>query len=77
MLRVAVYWRTTLTLRRFAPLSGVSKSAADRIIGHLGPSLALQPRKRFREDAALIVDGTLTTQLKSASASASTWAIGR
>jgi hypothetical protein len=37
----------------------VSKSAADRIIDHLGPMLALQPRKRFAKDAVLIVDGTL------------------
>jgi hypothetical protein len=42
-----------------APLFGISKSAADRIIDHLGPMLALQPRKRFRRDTVLIVDGTL------------------
>ena len=59
VLLVAAYWRTNLTLRQLAPLFGVSKSAADRIIDHLGPSLALQPRKRFRKDAVLIVDGTL------------------
>ncbi|MFH9044556.1 transposase [Streptomyces sp. NPDC017966] len=59
VLLVAVYWRTNLTLRQLAPLFGVSKSAADRIIGHLGPSLALQQRKRFRKDTVLIVDGTL------------------
>lgn len=58
-LLVAAYWRTNLTMRRLAPLFGVSKSAADRIIDHLGPLLALQPRKRFAEDAVLIVDGTL------------------
>lgn len=58
-LLVAAYWRTNLTLRQLAPLFGVSKSAADRIIGHLGPSLALQQRKRFSKDAVLIVDGTL------------------
>lgn len=46
-------------MRQLAPLFGVSKSAADRIIDHLGPSLALQSRKRFRRDAVLIVDGTL------------------
>ena len=40
-LLVAVYWRTNLVLRQLAPLFGVSKSAAARIIGHLGPSLAL------------------------------------
>ncbi|GAA3398315.1 hypothetical protein GCM10017752_60920 [Streptomyces roseoviridis] len=46
-------------MRQLAPLFGVSKSAADRIIDHLGPMLALQPRKRFARDAVLIVDGTL------------------
>ena len=59
VLLVAAYWRTNLTLRQLAPLFGVSKSAADRIIDHLGPLLALQPRKRFRKDTVLIVDGTL------------------
>ncbi len=56
---VAAYWRTNLTLRQLAPLFGVSKSAADRLITHLGPLLALRPRKRFGKDAVLIVDGTL------------------
>lgn len=46
-LPVAAYWRTNLTMRQLAPLFGVSKSAADRVINHLGPMLALQPRKRF------------------------------
>lgn len=46
-------------MRQLAPLFGVSKSAVDRIIDHLGPMLALQPRKRFAKDAVLIVDGTL------------------
>ncbi|MGW0669543.1 transposase [Streptomyces sp. NPDC002746] len=59
VLLVAAYWRTNLTLRQLAPLFGISKSAADRIIDDLGPSLALQPRKRFRKDTVLIVDGTL------------------
>jgi hypothetical protein len=58
-LLVAAYWRTNLTIRQLAPLFGVSKSAADRIIDHLGPMLALQPRKRFAKDTVLIVDGTL------------------
>ncbi len=58
-LLVAAYWRTNLTLRQLAPLFGVSKSAADRIIDHLGPMLALQPRQRFAKDTVLIVDGTL------------------
>lgn len=39
-LLVAAYWRTNLTLRQLAPLFGVLKSAADRIIDHLGPLLA-------------------------------------
>jgi hypothetical protein len=59
VLLVAAYWRTNLTLRQLAPLFGVSKSAADRIVDHLGPALALQPRKRYRRDTVLIVDGTL------------------
>jgi hypothetical protein len=59
VLLVAAYWRTNLTLRQLAPLFGVSKSAADRIIDHLAPSLALQQRKRFRKNTVLIVDGTL------------------
>ncbi|CAL9657214.1 IS5 family transposase IS112 [Streptomyces sp. enrichment culture] len=46
VLLVAAYWRTNLTLRRLAPSSGVSKSAADRIGDHLGPALALRPRRR-------------------------------
>jgi hypothetical protein len=50
VLLVAAYWRTNLTLRQLAPRFRVSKSAADRIIDHLGPSLALQQRKRFRKD---------------------------
>ena len=58
VLLVAASWRTNLTLQ-LAPLFGISKSAADRIIDHLGPLLALQPRRRFRRDTVLIVDGTL------------------
>ncbi|GGV54143.1 hypothetical protein GCM10010293_67900 [Streptomyces griseoflavus] len=41
VLLVAAYWRTNLTLRQLAPLFGVSKSAADQIIDHLGPARAL------------------------------------
>ncbi|MCI4046460.1 transposase [Streptomyces sp. TRM75563] len=59
VLLVTTYWRTNLTLRQLAPLFGVSKSAADRVIRHIGPLLALRPRKRFRRDTVLIVDGTL------------------
>jgi hypothetical protein len=59
VLLVTAYWRTNLTMRQLAPLFGISKSAADLIIGHLGPLLALQPRQRFAKDAVLIVDGTL------------------
>ncbi|GAA3251816.1 hypothetical protein GCM10010493_27030 [Streptomyces lavendulae subsp. grasserius] len=49
-LLVVAYWRTNLTMRQLAPLFGVSKSAADRIIDHLAPMLVLQPRKRFAKD---------------------------
>ncbi|WP_435246931.1 helix-turn-helix domain-containing protein, partial [Streptomyces sp. NRRL F-5630] len=52
-LLVAAYWRTNLTMRQLAPLFGVSKSAADRIIDHLGPMLALQPRMRFARNTVL------------------------
>ncbi|MFE2528024.1 transposase [Streptomyces sp. NPDC059382] len=58
-LLVAACWRTNLTMRQLAPLFGVSKSAADRSIDHLGPMLAPQPRKRFAKGTVLIVDGTL------------------
>jgi hypothetical protein len=58
--------RTAATGRRlladepdFAPVGaffGVSKSAADHIVDHLGPALALQQRKRFRKGTVLIVN---------------------
>ncbi|MET9372233.1 transposase [Streptomyces griseoflavus] len=59
VLLVTAYWRTNLTLRQLAPLFGVSKSTAGRVITHLGPLLALRPCKRFAKDTVLIVDGTL------------------
>lgn len=59
VLLVAAYWRTSLTRCQPAPLFGVSKSAADRVVDHLDPLLGPQPRKRFRKGAALVVDGTL------------------
>ncbi|WP_046732119.1 IS5/IS1182 family transposase [Streptomyces humi] len=59
VLLVTAYWRTNLTLRQLGPLFGVSKSAAARIVDHLGPLLALHKRKRFRKETVLIVDGTL------------------
>lgn len=59
VLLVAACWRPNLTLRQLAPLFGISKPAANRLIDHLGPSLAFQPRRRFRRDTVLIVDGTL------------------
>ena len=59
MLLVTAYWRTNLTMRQLAPLFGISKSAADRIIDHLGPLMSLRPRRRFSKDTVLIVDGTL------------------
>ncbi|MCX4816670.1 transposase [Streptomyces prunicolor] len=59
VLLVTAYWRTNLTMRQLAPLFGISKSAADRIIDRIAPLLALRQRKRFRKDSVLIVDGTL------------------
>jgi hypothetical protein len=59
VLLVAAYWRTNLTLRQLAPLFGISKSSADRIIDHTAPQLAFKQRRRLRKDAVFIVDGTL------------------
>lgn len=59
VLLVAVYWRTDLTLRQVAPLFGVSKSAADRVLDHLAPLLAIAPARRPRKDTVMIVGGTL------------------
>lgn len=69
VLLVAACWRTNLTLRQLALLFGVSKSAADRIVNHLAPALALQQRKRFRKDTVLIVDGTWSPPVTTASPS--------
>ncbi|MFG2343688.1 transposase [Streptomyces phaeochromogenes] len=59
VLLVAAYWRTNLTLGQLAPLFGVSKSTAARVIHDFGPKLALQPRSRFAKNTVLIVDETL------------------
>ncbi|MEU5547686.1 transposase family protein [Streptomyces sioyaensis] len=56
VLLVATYWRTNLTLRQVAPLFGVSKSAADRILTTWRPC---RPSRRPRKDTVYIVDGTL------------------
>lgn len=61
VLLVAAYWHPNLALRQLAPLFEVSKSTADRVIDHLGPRLALTPRRRFAKDSVLIVDGTLVS----------------
>jgi hypothetical protein len=59
VLLVATYSRNNLTLRQVAPLFGISKSAADRVLDHLAPLLAISPARRPRQDTVLIVDGTL------------------
>jgi hypothetical protein len=60
VLLVAVYYRTNLTLRQVAPLFGVSKSAAGRIVDHLAGYLVLAPVEvPHPKDTVLIVDGTL------------------
>ncbi|MCX0246964.1 transposase [Streptomyces drozdowiczii] len=58
VLLVTAYWRTNLTLRQLAPLFGISKSTAGRVINHLGPLLALRSRERFAKNTVLTVDGT-------------------
>ncbi|WP_369174352.1 transposase [Streptomyces sp. R28] len=54
-------WRLPLENRVLlvATLFGVSKSAADRILDHLAPLLAISPARRPRKDTVYIVDGTL------------------
>jgi hypothetical protein len=60
VLLVAVYYRTNLTLRQVAPLFGISKSAAGRVVDHLAPLLVLAPvRTPHSPGTVLIVDGTL------------------
>lgn len=55
----ATCWRTDLTLRQVAPLFGISKSAADRILDHLAPVPTISSARRKRADTVCIVDGTL------------------
>ena len=71
VLLVAVYYRTNLTLRQVAPLFGISKSAAGRVVDDLAPLLALSPvARKHGPDTVLIVDGTLVpTHDRSVSAS--------
>ncbi|MEV7123824.1 transposase family protein, partial [Kitasatospora griseola] len=60
VLLVAVYYRTNLTMRRLAPLFGVSTAAAHRIIDRHSPFLALaRTRRHPTADEVVIVDGTL------------------
>ncbi|MFF2572282.1 transposase family protein [Streptomyces sp. NPDC058084] len=47
VLLVAAYWRTNLTLRQLAPLFGVSKSAAGRIVRQVGPFWRSGPGSGF------------------------------
>ncbi|GAB3402655.1 hypothetical protein GCM10027569_08910 [Flindersiella endophytica] len=51
MLLTAVYYRTNLTLRQAALLFGISKSAAGRVVDHLGPYLALEMATAGRSSA--------------------------
>jgi hypothetical protein len=70
VLLIATYWRTNPTLRQVAPLFGISKSAADRILDHLAPLMAISPTHRPRKDTVYIGDGTLVpTRDRSISAS--------
>lgn len=42
-LLVAVYYRTNLTIRRLAPLFGISPATVSRVIQRLRPLLVLEP----------------------------------
>src|SRR5690606_22574984 len=60
VLLVAVYYRTNLTLRQVALLFDISKSAAGRVVEHLGPYLALSPvTRKHSPDRERIGDGAL------------------
>ncbi|MFD4874450.1 transposase family protein [Streptomyces sp. NPDC058420] len=61
VLVVAVYYRTNLTMRQFAPLFGVSSATVCRVIQGLGPLLAIAPVSRPADatDRLWIADGTL------------------
>ncbi|MFF5538080.1 transposase family protein [Streptomyces cinerochromogenes] len=61
VLLVAVYYRTNLTMRQLAPLSGVSPATVCRVIQRLGRLLALEPARASQAavERLLIVDGTL------------------
>jgi hypothetical protein len=68
VLLVAVYYRTNLTFRQVALLFGISKSAANRVVDHLAPLLALAPvTRKHSPDTVLIVDGTLVPTTTGAS----------
>lgn len=56
VLLVSAYRRTHLTMREIAVAFGISKSAADRIVGHLGPLLDLPPARHRRCRLTLRLD---------------------
>ncbi|WP_327065624.1 transposase family protein [Kitasatospora sp. NBC_01250] len=56
VLLVSVYRRTNLTMREVAVVFGISKSAADRIVGQLGPLLDLPPVRHRRSRLTLRLD---------------------
>jgi hypothetical protein len=60
------WWRSTTARiwrnRQVAALFGILKSAAEPVVDHLAPLLALAPIKRAHgPDTVLIVDGTLVS----------------
>ncbi|KAA0938713.1 transposase family protein [Streptomyces apricus] len=55
-LLVAAYRRTNLTMRRLAPLFGVSKSAAGRIIDHLGLIAEQSKNYRYSANRQVVID---------------------
>lgn len=61
VLLVAVYYRTSLTMRQLAPLFGISPATVCRVIQRLRPLLALEstPRPVADVERLWIVDGML------------------
>ncbi|WP_168212201.1 transposase family protein [Actinomadura rubteroloni] len=59
VLLVACYYRSDVTVRQLAAAFGVTHSAVGRVLGHLGPHLALRPvaHRRMRTGEYLVAGG--------------------
>ncbi len=58
VLLVSLYQRANLTVREVGVLFGISKSAADRIVVHLGPLLHMPPPRYRRSGLTVRLEPT-------------------